>query len=616
MKKLTFAVSCYNFEKFIEECIESILNQKTNFDFDILIRDDKSTDGSKDIIKSLINKYSNLRNIRLIESENNVGVNENIRLLLSECKSQYIALLDGDDYLTDSNKLQYQVEFLDNNPDYVLHSTSYKYIDKENNIIPSDSDRWFCPIKEEVEVKDLLEKNIISFGRVFRNVDSIHKGLQSEYYKKFPYDDWALNFEILKNGKAKCEDYLSGIYRITGTGVISSDSEEKIIEKNRKCIEILNQEYNKILNENDKDFKIIAIVDSFVHKKEVEIKLIECLDRLREDGIPILLMSNTKINLEVLEKVDYYLYDKRNQLFTSGKYTGVRDINIWKANEKFEAHEIKSGLQKHGLSVLVNIFNSLNYARSLGYTHFFRFEVDDDFGIESRKFIKEVPNLVQRENKKALFYFNEGDFHNGVNNTEPNNVSFHFMYSEIDFFLNSVTKISNESDYENYLLSTKGNLDFEIAEEFIYNHLVKVDQSSIIKKNGLVGMQQDFPDTEWNKIVSESNMSDKFNGCTTLIYKIHEFPPDVSSIMNKWQGEPTDRISILSYNFRDDVKNRKIVVIFNDGRIENIIHHLSANGSWSYNNYGNDVEKILVYEDDKLLYEDITSEAKNYIVFR
>lgn len=610
MKKLTVAISCYNFENHIEQCVMSILSQKTNFDFDIVIKDDLSKDNSREVIRNLSDKYSHLREIRYIFDEENVGVNKNVASLLSSCQSKYISLIDGDDFFDDENKLQRQVDFLDLNPDYVLHSTSYKYIYKDGSIFPDDG-RWLCPIKEDVNLEDLLEKNIITFGRTFRNLNKVFSELQNKsYYLDIPYDDWALNFEILKHGKAKCEDYFSGYYRITGTGVLTNDSDEKRTEKNDACKKILQEEYSKINQHN-----YIAIVDSFVHNKQVEIKLNECLDRLNQDNIPILLISNTKIKPELLKKVNYFIYDKRNQLF-SDSYTGVRDVDIWKDAGSFESHEIKSGLQKHGLSVLINIFNSLKFAKSLGYTHFFRFEVDDEFGVQSREFIKSVPQIVKQENKKAMFYFNEGDFHNGINNEEPNNVSFHFMYSEIDLFLKEVTNISSEEDYKKYLMDSKSNLNFEIAEEFLYNNLIKISQESILKKNGLSDMSNDFPDTTWNRIVSESNRSEKYRGCTTLIYTINKFPKGVSSIANVDRGEQTDGISILSNNYKDRDVIRDIEVVFRDGGITNIKHHLPYNGAWSYNNFDRNVESIRVYEDGEFLYEEKTDKSKNYIVFK
>lgn len=601
--QVSVAISCYKFANYIEKCIKSIQSQVTNFNFEIVIADDYSQDVTLDILNELSKKDPR---IKIINADKNLGAYENIKRLYESCSGKYIAFIDGDDYFTDNYKLQTQFDFLESNPEYVLHCTGYKMTDDEGNTSP-EGDIHLIPLKSIVTIEDIIDKNYITFGKMFRNISN----LVPEWSSEIEFLDWAINFETLKYGYAKCEEWCSGVYRVNGKGMITSKSEEDIHNINDQVRVKLKEKYFE-----HKSVKFIAIVDSFVHKKEVEEKLIECLNRLEEDGIPVLLISNTKINPEILEKVDHFFYDGRNQLFTDGRFTNVRDIDLFKDNDVFEAHEIKSGLQKHGLSVLVNIFNSLNYAKSLGYTHFFRFEVDDEFGQKSREFIKEVPKLVLENNKKALFYFNEGEFHNGVNDSEPENVSFHFMYSEIDFFLNNITKISNESDYEKYLLSTKGNLDFEIVEEFIYNNLKRSDQNLILKKNGSVDMRNDFPDTEWNKIVSESNMSDKFNGCTTLIYKVHKFPTGVSSILNPWQGDETDQICIMSYNYRDVSIQRRIEVVFRDGNKSEIIHNLPWNGSWSFNTFDRNVEKINVYEDDQFIYEEKTDKSKNYIVFK
>jgi glycosyltransferase involved in cell wall biosynthesis len=601
--QVSVAISCYNFSNYIEKCIKSIQSQVTNFNFEIIIADDCSQDGTLDILNEL---SKNDPRIKILKSEKNIGAYENIKRLYESCSGKYIAFIDGDDYFTDNYKLQKQFDFLESNPECVLHCTGYKIIDDEGNTSPQ-GDVHLIPLKDIVTIEDIIDKNYITFGKMFRNI----KDLVPEWSSEIEFLDWSINFETLKYGYAKCEEWCSGMYRVNGKGMITSKSEDHIQNINNKVRVKLKEKYFEY-----KSVKFIAIVDSFVNKKEVESKLIECLDRLNEDGIPVLLISNTKIKSEFLQKVDYFLYDNRNQLFTSDKYSGIRDIDIWKANESFEAHEIKSGLQKHGLSVLINLYNSLNYAKSLGYTHFFRFEVDDEFGKKSREFIKKVPNLVLNENKKALFYFNEGEFHNGVNDTEPNNVSFHFMYSEIDFFLNSIPKITNESDYEKYLLDTKGNLDFEIAEEFIYNNLIKVDQNLILKRNGSIDMKNDFPDTDWNKIVSESNMSEKFNGCTTMIYRVHEFPAGESSIMNPWQGNKTDKICVMSYNYKDQPVKRRIEIVFRDGNVINIEHNLNCKGAWSYHLFDTNVEKINVYENEKFIYEDKTDTSKNYIVLK
>jgi glycosyltransferase involved in cell wall biosynthesis len=251
MNKLTFGISCYNFENYIERCLTSVLEQKTNFDFDIIIRDDCSTDNSREVLTELKNRYGGLRKIELIFGKTNVGTHENVSLLLSACSGEYVSLLDGDDFITDDTKLQKQVEFLDQNKDFVLHSTSWRCVDKNGNYDTEDGS-WFTPVHTIVNLVDLLSMNYITFGRLFRNIKEISENIKGEsYYKTIPYDDWGLNFEILKHGKAMCDpNWPSGVYRITGSGVITSNTREQIEYKNSMCREILTVEYDRFNGTN------------------------------------------------------------------------------------------------------------------------------------------------------------------------------------------------------------------------------------------------------------------------------------------------------------------------------------------------------------------------------
>lgn len=572
---LSVAISSYKFAKYIEECVNSISNQITNFKFEIVIRDDYSMDGTSEILDRISKKDSR---IKILKSTHNVGVFENIKIILENCKGKYVSLLDGDDYITDIHKLQCQVNFLEANPDFILHSTGYRFIDKDGIIGPYDG-KSLIPIKEIVIMEDMLNSNIVTFGRTFRNIP----GIMRDWMKDLKFLDWAFNFEILKYGKAKCDDWCSGIYRISGDGMITSLSEKSIIEENEFTKKILLNQYN--------NNKTVAIVDSFVHNEKVEKSLSDCIDRLSSDNIDILLVSNTKVNKNIADKATHYLYDGRNQLFEK-EYTGVRDVDLWTNTDVFESHKISPGLQRHGLSVLINIFNSLELAKSLGYKYFYRFEVDDEFGLESRNFIKSVPKLCIDSDKKALFYYNEGGH-------EPNNISFHFIYSEIDYFLNKIPKIKSEDDFRNFLMDYNGNMDFMIAEEYVYNNLKRNNDDLVLKKSGS-DMNKDFIDTEWNKITSESNMSEKFKGCTTLLYN----------------DKNSNNVVILSQGYKDKNFKRKIEVIFNDKSSDIINHDIYGSGSWVYNIFDNNIEKIKVSENDEFLYEEENKNIKNYIIFR
>lgn len=129
---MTPLVSCclitYNHSDYINQAIESILMQHTDFNFEIIIADDCSKDGTKEKIKYYADKFP--EKIKPIIREKNVGPAKNFIELLNAATGKYIAYLDGDDYWTDNLKLQQQVDFLEANNDYAISSHNTTVQDK------------------------------------------------------------------------------------------------------------------------------------------------------------------------------------------------------------------------------------------------------------------------------------------------------------------------------------------------------------------------------------------------------------------------------------------------------------------------------------------------------
>lgn len=116
--KLSVCTICYNHEKFIAQALDSFLCQRVNFDFEIIVFDDASTDNTAAILKSYAERYP--EKIKLHLRADNVGMIPNFVEAISSCKGQYVALCEGDDYWIDPLKLQLQVDLLDQNPDIAI----------------------------------------------------------------------------------------------------------------------------------------------------------------------------------------------------------------------------------------------------------------------------------------------------------------------------------------------------------------------------------------------------------------------------------------------------------------------------------------------------------------
>jgi hypothetical protein len=239
---------------------------------------------------------------------------------------------------------------------------------------------------------------------------------------------------------------------------------------------------------------------------------------------------------------------------------------------------------------MVNLFNSLDLCKSLGFTHFQRVEVDDLYSNKGYEYITSVPLICQEQNKKGMFYFNEG-----------RDVSFHYFYCEIEYFQQIINRINCEEDYKNYLQNNGYGTDFINVEKYLYDNINRKDYGLIIRKDGEIDMNSDFQGTEWNTETTVSNVSSKFNGCSTKLYNI--------------SGQ--NSIMLLSYNYNHFRSERKIVVNYIDGSLETIYHGLENYGHWSFNIFENKIEKLLVYDNqnDEFLYEIINQNILDYITF-
>lgn len=115
---VSICCTTYNHEQYIQDAIEGFLRQKTNFNYEILIGEDCSTDRTKKIVEEFVRAYPD--KVRIVASEHNVGGRKNMYRLFQEATGKYIALCEGDDYWTDPYKLQLQVEYMESNPTCTL----------------------------------------------------------------------------------------------------------------------------------------------------------------------------------------------------------------------------------------------------------------------------------------------------------------------------------------------------------------------------------------------------------------------------------------------------------------------------------------------------------------
>jgi len=203
---LSVCLITYNHEKFIRQALDGIIMQKVNFSWELIIADDFSTDKTRDIILEYKEKHHDF--IKLIFQKKNVGPAINFIELISDPISKYIAYLEGDDYWTDSLKLQKQVDFLEANPDYALCFHHVSILKTDGNIV----DDFITKVPadyEKIETLARLGNYINSPSVVFRNV-----------IKEFPFEfelspmgDFFLYMMLAEQGKLKYLEEKMAVYR-------------------------------------------------------------------------------------------------------------------------------------------------------------------------------------------------------------------------------------------------------------------------------------------------------------------------------------------------------------------------------------------------------------------
>lgn len=114
---VSVAVITYNMQQYLPQLLDSILMQKTNFSYEIIVDDDHSPDDSRAILLDYQRRFPD--KLVLSMRDSNVGGSRNMYGVLRKCRGKYIAILEGDDWWDCDDKLQYQFDFLESHPEYI-----------------------------------------------------------------------------------------------------------------------------------------------------------------------------------------------------------------------------------------------------------------------------------------------------------------------------------------------------------------------------------------------------------------------------------------------------------------------------------------------------------------
>ena len=222
--KVSVLMITYNHEEFIAQALDSVLMQQVNFDYEIVVGEDCSTDNTRDILIGYQQKHPD--KIRLLLPEKNLGMHENFFQTFKACKGNYIALLEGDDYWISPQKLQKQIDFLDHHQNCSFCFTNALIISHNNSqtywMNDYQTNSWIPPKEKQgiLTLEDLIKpfNPIITASVTFRH------GL----IKEFPiwlYNlgmlDWLIHILNAQFGDIGHIDEITAAYRVHSGGIWS-----------------------------------------------------------------------------------------------------------------------------------------------------------------------------------------------------------------------------------------------------------------------------------------------------------------------------------------------------------------------------------------------------------
>lgn len=309
------SIICTNYNKgdWVREAMDSFLNQRTNFDFEIIIIDDASTDHSYEIIQEYQNKFP--EKVRTFRNEVNLGITKTWKKICREAKGQYIARCDSDDFWTDPLKLQKQVDLLDSSTDSLWSNTEFDMVDLDGNIIQKDA---FA--NKALPLIDSYEEMLVMKGMTMASTWLVDTALMQDVSAQISDtaadDTFELQLELFKRTKISFLSDSTTVYRMN----LGSDSKPMTLDTAEKRFTgILNSQIKYLNKYPDQDIQRISHL-ALVKDRDLDI-LIFKKDRQIEDLDSRLnqvshISHNQNEYIEVLKKENQDFQTELNRIQT------------------------------------------------------------------------------------------------------------------------------------------------------------------------------------------------------------------------------------------------------------------------------------------------------------
>lgn len=341
------SIICTNYNKgdWVREAMDSFLNQKTNFGFEIIIIDDASTDHSYEIIQEYQNKFP--EKVRTFRNEVNLGITKTWKKICREAKGQYIARCDSDDFWTDPLKLQKQVDLLDSSTDSLWSNTEFDMVDLDGNLIQKDA---FA--NKALPLIDSYEEMLVMKGMTMASTWLVDTTLMKEVSNQISDtaadDTFELQLELFKRTKISFLSDSTTVYRMN----LGSDSKPMTLETAEKRFTgILDSQIkylNKYPNQDIRRISHLALVkdrdlDILVFKKDrqiedldVRLNQVSRISHNQNEYIEVLKKENQDLQTELNRIQSLYddLQNQYNSIVTSRRWTiPTKIINFFRRSK-------------------------------------------------------------------------------------------------------------------------------------------------------------------------------------------------------------------------------------------------------------------------------------------
>lgn len=245
----------YGHEKYIQQAIEGIFMQKTKYAVELIISNDASPDNTDEVINKTINNVPANFEVKYTRQTTNLRMIPNFLWALNQAQGKYIAICEGDDYWTDENKLQKQIDFLESHPEVGLTCTecSRYFQDTDNFLYPKKNYK-----SREIQLKELLFFNpVVTLTTLFRSefLIDINMFFQNEFKPEWKMGDYPIWIIIALKAKIKKFSDVTGVYRVLANSASSRNNLNSELQFIQSSFEIKMH----FINEFKLDHKFIKI---------------------------------------------------------------------------------------------------------------------------------------------------------------------------------------------------------------------------------------------------------------------------------------------------------------------------------------------------------------------